>query len=53
MFRHIIKILFLLFFLVATVQAAEKARVEFQPAVASAHPLATEAGIEIDRKSVV
>ena len=49
MLRFISKFIPLLFFffIMSSTQAAEKKQIEFQPAVASAHPLATEAGIEI------
>ncbi|MCW8831017.1 MAG: gamma-glutamyltransferase, partial [Gammaproteobacteria bacterium] len=46
MARHTLKVLFLVF-IPLVCQAAESDKVGFQPAVASAHPLATEAGIEI------
>ena len=44
MVKYISKFVFLLLFIPLATQAAE---VGFQPAVASAHPLATQAGIEI------
>ncbi|MCK5262749.1 MAG: gamma-glutamyltransferase [Gammaproteobacteria bacterium] len=47
MVRHLSKIIFLLFFISTAGNALEKEPAVFQPAVASAHPLATEAGIEI------
>ena len=55
MVKHVLKIIFLLFFISSATQAvaasaSEKESKGFQPAVASAHPLATEAGIEILKK---
>ncbi|MDH5711957.1 MAG: gamma-glutamyltransferase [Gammaproteobacteria bacterium] len=55
MFKHVIKIIFLLFFISSAAQAeatsaSEKEPKGFQSAIASAHPLATEAGIEILKK---
>lgn len=55
MIRHRIKIIFFVLFAVLIAQAtagyaADENQVGFQPAVASAHPLATAAGIEILQK---
>ncbi|MDH5388106.1 MAG: gamma-glutamyltransferase [Gammaproteobacteria bacterium] len=47
MVRQLSKIILLLFFVSTASAAMEKESATFQPAVASAHPLATEAGIEI------
>ena len=52
MFRHVLKVVSLFFFISSASLAlaspvSEKDKKGFQPAVASAHPLATEAGIEI------
>ncbi len=47
MIRHLSKLLFVLFFISSVSNALEKEPATFQPAVASAHPLATKAGIEI------
>lgn len=47
----ILKSFFLLFFISYSLQASDKTSgVEFQAAIASAHPLATDAGIEILKK---
>ncbi len=46
MVRHTLKVLFLVF-IPLLCQAADSEKGGFQPAVASAHPLATQAGIEI------
>ena len=54
MIVNILKILFLSLLFSCSLQAAEQivqqGKVEFQPAIASAHPLATDAGIEILNK---
>lgn len=47
MIRHFPKAFILLLLISTASHALEKEAVSFQPAVASAHPLATEAGIEI------
>lgn len=47
MARHFSTIVFVLFFISTASNALETVPANFQPAVASAHPLATEAGIEI------
>ena len=47
MLRHLSKITLLLLFISTASIALEKEAAVFQPAVASAHPLATKAGIEI------
>jgi len=47
MLKHFSKFLFILFFISSASYALENESATFQPAVASAHPLATEAGIEI------
>ena len=47
MFRHLSKLLLVLFFISSTANALEKEPATFQPAVASAHPLATQAGIDV------
>ena len=50
MVARALKSLFLLLFFSYSLQAAEQASAGFQPAIASAHPLATDAGIEILQK---
>ena len=50
MIRHFPKAFLLLLLLSTASHALEKEAVSFQPAVASAHPLATQAGIEILKK---
>ena len=50
MVAQALKSLFLLLFFSYSLQAAEQAGAGFQPAIASAHPLATDAGIEILQK---
>ena len=47
MFKHLSKLLLVLFFISSTANALEKEPATFQPAVASAHPLATQAGIDV------
>ena len=47
MFRHLSKLLLVLFFISSTANALEKEPATFQAAVASAHPLATQAGIDV------
>ncbi|MES0327663.1 MAG: gamma-glutamyltransferase, partial [Gammaproteobacteria bacterium] len=47
MVRHFSKLILVLFFISTASIALEKETAVFQPAVASAHPLATKAGIEI------
>jgi gamma-glutamyltranspeptidase/glutathione hydrolase len=50
MMTHVLKSLFILLFFSCSLQAAEQASDGYQPAIASAHPLATDAGIEILQK---
>jgi gamma-glutamyltranspeptidase/glutathione hydrolase len=50
MIAQVLKSLFLLFFFSCSLQAAQQKNVEFEAAIASAHPLATDAGIEILKK---
>jgi gamma-glutamyltranspeptidase/glutathione hydrolase len=50
MIAQVLKSLFLLFFFSCSLQAAQQKNVELEAAIASAHPLATDAGIEVLKK---
>ncbi len=50
MITHLLRSFFFLLFFSYSLQAVEQGNAGFQPAIASAHPLATDAGIEILQK---